>query len=267
MAKKFRRMRTFARTAAKSMEKKLVENAKKLRDDPYLILPEYSDNYSKKYFDKIKKNLDKVSRFKDDVSKLEKLSNKRDLGGALAGTLLIAHSEKAPYLAVSKYPTGDIAYAQRGRADREKLIAIQHFDNPILRLLGVKDIVLKKRLHVYSWDEGFVSTGLEAKPPEEFIDFLMKKINLRYKEGIATCGDIKPEVVKKKEIYKKNYLRIYWKSADTFLAICEDCAKSSKNTIFTITKRKSLAHGLCILEQMSCGLFTLYLSKNGHSFS
>ena len=68
MAKKFRRVRTFARTAAKSMEKKLVENAKELQNDPYLILPEYSDNYSKKYFDKIKKGFDKVIRFKDDIS-------------------------------------------------------------------------------------------------------------------------------------------------------------------------------------------------------
>ena len=236
MAKKFRRTRTFARTAAKSMEKKLVENAKKLQDNPYLILPEYSDNYSKRYFDKIKRSLDKVKRFKDDVSKLEKLSNKRDLGGALAGTLLIAHSEKAPYLAVAKYPTGDITYAQRGRAEKEKLIAIQHFDNPILRLLGIKDITLKKRLHVYSWDDGFVSTGLEAKPPDDFIDFLMKKTDFTYKDGVATCGDIKPEVAKKKEIHKKYYLRIYWKSADAYIAICEDCAKSSKNTIFNITK-------------------------------
>jgi len=249
MAKKFRRMRTFARTAAKSMEKKLVENAKKLRDDPYLILPEYSDNYSKKYFDKIKKSLDKVIRFKDDITKLEKLSNKRDLSGALAGTLTIAHSEKAPYLAVAKYPTGDIAYAQRGRADKEKLIAVQYYDNPVLRLLGIKDIAIKKRLYIYSWDKGFVSTGLEAKPPKEFIDFLMKKTNFAYKDGIATCGDITPEIVKKKVTFKKNYLRLHWKSADVIVALCEDCAKSSKNTIFNMTKY--------ILEPNISGDFTI----------
>ena len=236
MAKKIRRMRTFARTAAKSMEKKLVENAKELQNNPYLILPEYTDNFSKKYFNKIKKSLDKVIRFKDDISKLEKLSNKRDLSGALAGTLTIAHSEKAPYLAVAKYPTGDIAYAQRGRADKEKLIAVQYFDNPVLRLLGIKDISLKRKLHVYSWGEGYVSTGIEANPPKDFIDFLMKKTNFSYKNGIATCGDIKPDIVKNKEPFKKNYLRIHWKSADVFVAICEDCAKSSKNTIFNMTK-------------------------------
>jgi hypothetical protein len=96
MAKKIRRVRTFARTAAKSMEKKLVENAKKLQNDPYLVLPDYSDNYSRKHMEKIKKSLDKVHRFHDDTKKLEKLSRKRGLDGALAGTLLIAHSEKAP---------------------------------------------------------------------------------------------------------------------------------------------------------------------------
>jgi hypothetical protein len=236
MAKKIRRVRTFARTAAKSMERKLVDNAKELQNDPYLILPEYSDNYSTKIFNKIKKNLDKIIRFKDDIDKLEKLSNKRDLGGALAGTLTIAHSEKAPYLGVAKYPTGDVFYAQRGRADKEKLIAFQHFDNPVLRLLGIKDIALKKRLHVYSWDDGFISTGVEANPPKEFINFLMKKTNLTLKNSIASCGDIKPDVVKNKEIHNKNYLRIHWKSADVIIAICEDCAKSTKNTIFHISK-------------------------------
>lgn len=236
MAKKIRRVRTFARTAAKSMEKKLVENAKELQNDPYLILPEYSDNYSKKYFDKIKKGLDKVIRFKDDISKLEKLSNKRDLNGAFAGTLTIAHSEKAPYLGVAKFSTGDVSYAQRGRAPKEQLIAVQYFDNPVLRLLGIKDIALKKRLHVYSWDDGYISTGLEANPPKEFINFIMKKTNLNNKNGVATCGNINPEVVKNKETYKKNYLRMDWKSAGLIIGICEDCAKTSKNTIFNITK-------------------------------
>ena len=236
MAKKLRRVRTFARTAAKSMEKKLVENAKKLREDPYLILPDYSDNYSRKHFDKIKKSLDKVSRFNDDTKKLEKLSNKRGLDGALAGTLLIAHSEKAPYLAVAKFPIGDISYAQRGKADKEKLIAVQYFDNPVLRLLGIKDMALKRKLHVYSWDDGFVSTGLEANPPKDFISFLIKKTGLTYKNGVATCGDIKPETAKKEEIFKKNYLRIHWKSADVVAAICEDCARLKKNTIFNMTK-------------------------------
>jgi hypothetical protein len=197
MAKRMRRVRTFARTAAKSMEKKLIENAKKLRDDPYLVLPDYDDNYSKKYFDKIKKNFDKINRFNEDIKKLEKLANKRGLEGAFAGTLLLANSEKAPYLGVAKFPTGDVSYAQRGRAEKEKLIAIQYFDHPVLRLLGIKDIAQKRKLHIYSWDEGYVSTGLNANPPPEFVNFILNKIGLKNKNGFATCKDISPEIVKR----------------------------------------------------------------------
>jgi len=236
MAKKIRRMRTFARTASKSMEKNLVENAKKLRKNPYLILPEYTDNYSKKYFDKIKKSLDKIHRYNDDTKKLEKLAKKRGLDGALAGTLLIAHSEKAPYLAVAKFPTGDVTYAKRGKADTEKLIAVQHFDDPVLRLLGIKDVALKKKLHIYSWSNGYISSGLEAKPPKEFINFIKNKTSFAIKNDMVLCEHLKTEAVKKKETQKKYYLRIHWKSADTFFAICEDCARSTKNTMFNITK-------------------------------
>lgn len=236
MAKKIRRMRTFARTASKSMEKKLVENAKKLRDNPCLVLPEYTDRYSSKYFDKIKKNIQKVSSYSNDSKKLEKISNKKGIEAAIAGTLLIAHSEKAPYLAVAKFSTGDVTYAQRGRADKEKLIAVQHFDDPVLRLLGIKDITQKRRLHVYSWDNGFYSTGFEAAPPKEFIDFVLKKNDLKVKDNIAICGDIDVESVRQKKSTDKNYILIDWKSANVSIAICENCAKQRENTFFKITK-------------------------------
>ena len=236
MAKKMRRMRTFARTASKSMEKNLVENAKKLQEDPYLILPNYDDAYSGKYFGKIKKSLDKVYRFKDDTKKLEKLANKKDLDGALAGTLMLALSEKAPYLAVAKFATGDVTYAQRGRADKEKLISVQHFDDPVLRLLGIKDISLKKGLHIYSWPEGFISTGKDAKPPEDFVSFVINKIGFKNKNGVVSCSHISGENAKNKVSQKKYYLRIHWESADVLIAICEDCARNTKNTMFNVSR-------------------------------
>lgn len=236
MAKKMRRMRTFARTASKSMEKKLVENAKKIKENPYLLLPECNDRHSSKCFDKLKKSIEKVSRYSDDTKKLEKFSNKKGLEGAVAGTMLIAHSEKAPYLAVAKFSTGDVTYAQRGKAGKEKLIASQHFDDPVLRLLGIKDTAQKRNIHVYSWDNGFVSTGTQADPPKDFIDFVLKKSNLKVKDKIAFCGDIALDSVKKRQILDKNYILIDWKSADVSIAICENCAKERENTFFSITK-------------------------------
>ncbi len=236
MAKKMRMMRTFARTASKSMEKKIVDNAKELMDDPYILLPDYDDNYSTKYFGKIKKTFNKVSKFKNDTKKLEKLSNKKDISGALAGALLIAHSEKAPYLGVLKYKTGDITYAQRGRSDKEKQAGIQHFDDPILRLLCFKDIALKKNLHLYSWDDGFVSTGLKPNPPKEFIEFILSQLDLKTNGNVTICNHLKLEKVKEKQNVDENYLRIHWKSADIIIGFCKNCSKSKKNTLFDISK-------------------------------
>ena len=235
MVKKIRMTRTFARTAAKSMEKRLVENAVYLKENPFVIIPDYDDNYSKKYFEKIRRTIEKVHRFRDDTRKLEKISNKKGLEGALAGTLLIAHSKKAPYLAVAKFPFGNITYAQRGKADKEKLIAVQHFDDPLLRLLGIKDIAMKKGLHIYSWENGFASTGKIPKPPSDFIKFLIKKIGFTQSGSILTCGDIDKKIVETKQFIDKNYLRIEWKSANLIIGICQNCAKS-ENTLFAITK-------------------------------
>jgi hypothetical protein len=235
MAQKQRMQKSFARTAPKSQEKYLIENAKKLQDDPFLLLPTCTEG-NEKYFKKLRKQLTKIHRYRTDEGKLEKLANKKGLDGALAGTLLLALSEKAPYLAALTYPTGDITYAQRGKADKEKLIAVQHFDDPVFRLRGIKDIVYKKNLRVYSWDNGYICTGQEAYPPADFIDFIRKKIGFSSTNGVISCPHIPPDIARKKEYPSLNYLRIEWKPAQVVIGLCENCAKATKNTMFTISK-------------------------------
>jgi len=236
MVKKMRRVRTFARTASKSMEKNLINNAKKLKNDPFLVLPKYNDNYSKKTFKKINKGLEKVNNNKENIDKLEKLSNKKSLDGAVAGTILLAHSERAPYLAVARIPTGDVTYAQRGKAEKLKLIAAQHFDNPIFRLFGIRDIALKRNIYIYSWDDGFFSSGPIPKPPKEFINFIFNKIGFSNNDKILNCDHIIKNELKEKKVNETPYIRIYWKSADVIFGICKKCMEKSQNTIFNITK-------------------------------
>jgi hypothetical protein len=235
MAKKERPVKGFARSAPKSQEKYLIDNAKKLRDDPCLVLPSGTDDCLR-YFQKLRKQLKKIQQYKDDEGKLEKLANKKGLDGALAGTLLLAISEKAPFLAALTFPTGEVSYAQRGKADKEKLIAVQHFDDPVYRLRGIKDLVYKKKLHVYSWDDGYVCTGKEARPPTEFIKFVFSKLSFPATDYIITCPHIPTKTAKDNEYLTLNYLRIEWKPAHTIVAVCENCAKNTKNTMFTISK-------------------------------
>ncbi len=235
MAKKGRMTRSFARTAPKSQERYLIENAKKLQEDPFLILPICTEE-SARYFQKLRKKIAKVHHYCSDEKKLEKLSHKKGLDGALAGTYLLAISEKAPYLAALTFPTGDITYAQRGKADREKLIAVQHFDDPVFRLRGITDIVFKKNLRVYSWDAGYVCTGKTAHPPTEFIDFIRNRIGFSSQKDIISCPHVPPDTARKKDSLPLNYLRIEWIPAQIIIALCENCSKSTKNTMFSISK-------------------------------
>lgn len=236
--KKIRKPKRFSvRTASKSVEKKLLQNAEKLYDNPFIVVPTFGDNYSKKAFSGIIRQIKKIESIKDDVDKLEKFSKKKSLAGAVAGTILLFHSQKAPFLAVAKLPTGEVTYAQRGKADRVLLIAVQHIDDPTLRLLGIRDIALKKKLHIYSWNNSFISTGDKPDPPMEFIDFIVDKLSLNLDENIAVCKHISREKVRdKQEIEETPYLRIQWNSADITIALCRNCAKNSGNTIFSITK-------------------------------
>ena len=234
--KKIRRVRTFARTASKSMEKNLINNAKKLKLNPNLILPDFEDSYSNRAFRKICAGLKKIEKIKDDNNKLEKISNKKNLIGAIAGTILIANSEKAPYLGVAKLPIGDITYAQRGKSDKFKLIAAQHFDNPILKIFGIRDIALKKGLYIYSWDEGFFSSGIKPAPPKKFVDFILKKIGYKTVDNLHFCNHIDKDELINKKVLNFPYIIISWKSANIKIGFCEKCINNSQNTLFNITK-------------------------------
>ena len=218
--------RGIAKTAPKAREKVIVENAKRLLDNVFLVVPIPYGEKAKKAVAKLRKRLEKVDRFKGDVKRLEKLSKKKGFAGALAGTLLIAHSGKAPYLASVRIGGKEVMYAVRGKADRDLLISFQHFDDPILRLVGFKEFAFKNKLALYSWNEHFVCT--DRKVPEEFIEFIVKELGLEKKGDLACCQHLASNS-------KDNHLRIRWENANLIMKICLQCGKN-KNTIMEMSK-------------------------------
>lgn len=228
--------KSIVRNASKSMEKTMVRQAKSLFKNPFEVLPDYDDAESKKRFRKIYKQLEKVNKIKDDLKKLEKRAKKKNLAGAVAGTLLIAHAEKAPFLAAAKLPSGTVYYAQRGKAPKEYLIASQHTKDPFYRLLGIRDIALKYQLHVYSWNTGFVSTGLKPNPPKEFVDFIINTLDYNKTDNYVYCTHLSTEQVVNKKITDTPYIYIHWRSAQIKIGICQQCASKKENTLFSLTK-------------------------------
>ncbi len=228
--KKQYRIRTGARTASKVQEKDLIRKAKKLKKNPELILPKCV-NHSKCYFDVIRKQVRRIQSFSDDERMLKKFSQRGDLlARAYAATLLLEIEGKAPYLAAFRTPFGTVTYAFRGKTKKEKLVAVQYFDEPKWRLLGVLDIVKKKKLHVYSTKEGMICTGKVRDPPDNFIKDAINSLstNLKVKKNVYACPHLDPEIIAKGEQKGVPYLEIQWHSADKTIAICDRCAKKNK---------------------------------------
>ncbi len=234
------KIRTGARTASKVQEKDLIRKAKSLKKDPDLILPKCI-GHSRCYFDSIRKQVYRIQSFADDERMLKKFSERGDLlARAYSATLLLAIEGKAPYLAPFKTPFGTVPFAFRGKTRKEKLVAVQNFDDPKWLLLGVLDIVKKKKLHVYSTKAGLICTGREAAPPADFLHDTIKgmNVNLEKTGRIYTCPHLEPKAVRNQQQKGIAYLEVRWKSADVIIGICERCSRKSKeHTLGVLTQR------------------------------
>jgi len=217
------RLRLKARIAPKVMEKDLKEKAKLLRDDPGLILPDCAADCSSCPFKKTRRRLEKIAKYKDDPAKLAKFARRGDkLGRAYAATIGLLHEEKTPYLATATYPGGTIAYAMRGKTDKEKLIGVQNFDSPRWRVMSVIDLV-DKGLHFYSWSDNFVCTGKNASPPDDYVKHAAEGAGANRLVGDTYSCSHNPETI--------DHIEFDWVTADKKIILCDHCAIRNKNTL------------------------------------
>lgn len=218
-----KKFRTGIKTSSKTQEKNLVLKAKELKKKPDMILPECSGKCMKCSFDKIKRQMMKLQNLKD-----EKLSyftrHGNHLIRAYAVSLIVANTGKAPYLAVAHLPYGRVAYVVRGKVKKEKLIGVQYYDDPVLRLLSAADIAKKKKLHIYSTKNCFICTGKKPEPPEKFIRDIVEvlKMDLECRNNVYSC----------KHVSGFN-LKIGFH--DITIVMCESCTSDS-NTFYTFAQ-------------------------------
>jgi len=227
------RVRVNARIASKVREKDLMEKARALMEDPELILPDCANECGACPFRKTRARLEKIARVKDDPAKLAKLATKGDrLARAYAGTIGLVHEEKAPYLASAKYPGGTVMFALRGRTDKEKLIGVQNFDSPKWRVMSVLSLVKKKGLHFYSFEDQFVCTGRESRPPIEYMEHSAGEAGAKRRDGNTfSCPHGSDNTER---------LEFGWTNSDAKAVLCVSCAVKNKNSL------KKLAEGMAV---------------------
>jgi hypothetical protein len=208
----------------KNMEREMLATSKRLADDPSVVIPKILDEVRKSPFARLEKDLDKVLRYKDEAESLIKLAAKGDqLVRAYAAAISLSASGKLPYLTTAELPVGVVSYALRGKVDREKLIGLQHFDDPDLRLLAYWDIAREEKLHIYSAEQGLFCSISGPKAPAEYVKDMLDNLPYRTVEG--SCGHNDRAAV-----------RIKWISANKELRVCAECA-SDVNTAHHLMAR------------------------------
>lgn len=143
-----------------------MQRAVDLAKDPELLRPVCIGSCRRCHFDKPLRKMASMAGIIDDVERLNKAAARGSdpLVKAYAGTVSLAAAGKVPYLATARLPSGDISYAARGKVGHDKLIGVQHHDDPDLRLLAYTDVSKRKKLRMYSLEDEVLCSELPGMP-------------------------------------------------------------------------------------------------------
>lgn len=215
-----------AKATPKTLEKDLLEKSRLLAGKPQLLMPQCTRDCRRCDIRKAVEKMEKVSQIRSDHRKLEHAMNWGDhLVRAYAATISLYEAGKVPYLAATKTPMGEVSFAVRGKVEKEKLIGVQHYDHPELRLLALWDTARKRGLHIYSTERCAICSPDGPRTPEEYVDEALSLLPY----DLDDSGDC-PHVRDGRGIM------IHWKSAGTDIRVCPSCS-GEVNTVHALAGR------------------------------
>jgi hypothetical protein len=208
------------------MEKDLLAMSKKLADSPGMLMPECQGKCFLCEFKRSSKRIERISSFRDSPEKLESAMNKGDqMSRAYAAAVSLSRAGKVPYLGVMKTPMGEVSFAVRGKVEKDRLIGVQHFDDPQIRLLAYWKTAAKKDLHIYSLADSLVCCRGEPQAPPSYVEEMLDSSPYDLDETNA-CPHPSSEVT----------LRLKWISPKVNICICQQCA-SDVNMVHHLASR------------------------------
>ena len=212
--KKHLRMRG-VKQASKRLEDDILGRSKDIAENPGLLRPMCAGNCKKCFFDKVFKDIDKVTEHRNDESVCLKYASKgffEDMAKAYAGTISLSAAGKIPLLATATVGGEKVPYAVRGSVNPALLIGCQHYDDPKIRLIYYNTFIRKYKLHLYSLPEDYMYESWWDTP-------------YKFKDDEIDCGH-KGAVS----------LNIRIKSLNATIHICEDCAKDVPTLAYLVSK-------------------------------
>ncbi len=213
--------------ASKDIQKRLEKNLTDLLEDPEIFLPDIKGTLGKKTFFGRNKDLmaitlqdiDMVSKKRHDKKWLTKRMSKKGgdvVSRALAGSLLAASGDDFSTVSVFNNPLfGSASYIRRGGGKQSHLAGIQNFNHSKLRML-VWDDHAKAGQWFFSWDKGFVFTGKNPDPPDEWIEYVLRNATIELTgNGIKYSKGLDKSIVENKLFTDSGWLRLEFENGVT----------------------------------------------------
>ena len=201
--------------ASKQIQQRIDRNLETLLDDPEVFVPDLECELGKPRRDMLAatmKDIDAISKKRHDRRWLSKRMVKRRgdvVGRALAGSLLAAGEADTSTVSVYNSPIyGASSFIRRGNGKQSHMVGIQNFTHARLRLL-VWDDHAKAGWWFFSWDGGFVCSGLEPRAPAAWIDESLRKSSIDLNgEEIRFSKGLEKEIIENDEFTDAGWLKL-----------------------------------------------------------
>lgn len=227
------KIRTGAKTASKEQEREFLDRLAQLAADLSPLIPEW-DGPGPSPFHRLERRLTRIQRRKDSLRWLKWLSRGKKLHHAYAASLLVLHGGKIPSFASMKFQGRDAKYALRGKASAQKLLAIQNFGDPDLRLVGYTEFVQHKRLILVSTAVAFyaIPAGGHLRPGTLSGLLEPARVVLAHRDAGDACEHAEAQRLR---------LRYDLPDLSTRLDLCTDCVRRLGGTLSTHLERAILS--------------------------
>jgi len=233
--------------------KKIKRELTRLLDNPRSHLPAMTWNGKLRWgrtdpVTKTLRELEKIITKKNDTKWLGKrmMAKRGDpVAKAFAGSLHACHDTE--FSTVGKFASasfGTASYVRRGDGKQGYLAGLQNYSNITLRMLPWEEHA-KRGMYFFSWKGGFVCTGPEPNPPDEWVtDVLMRsRFDFETKEidgkKIWYTSDVNVSDVSNSISSSSGYVKLTFKKGQVVAVGFDSIEKVSK-------KESSFIHHLAL---------------------
>lgn len=210
----------------KRLESDILERSKNLWEDPGVLRPKCAGKCFICPFNKTFSSISKLGKVKEDPDALIKLASRGsdDIFKAYCGTISLYAAGSIPYLATAKLAGEEVSFAQRGAVGNDKMIGIQYYTDPKIRLLLYNSLAKRKNLHIYSFEEEIVCSKKPNMPVDYIYDTFWDS-PYEFPDDGLDCGHD-----------SNGTLIIKIVSANESIRICKECAKDVSTLQFLISR-------------------------------